>query len=167
MMGGRTEHLFMGTHDHKKFPFLVSGQQTSRTVAQDGGHHADLLSRMETPEGTHERRSRRSVMGQLQGVQECLQWLQDSIRPVPSKIINSLIADNNVGIMYGNGVAAEVHLENTIVDGASRDWRLPFKQGLFFGGIGIKHSSNRWAESKERSMAFTNTTFQKKIFVAV
>jgi len=30
MMGG-TEHLFMRTHDHKKFPFLVSGQQTSRT----------------------------------------------------------------------------------------------------------------------------------------
>ena len=76
----------------------------------------------------------------------------------PIKILNSLIADTNVGVMYGNGVR-EVHLENTIVDGASRDWRERLGKGCS-NHIGIKHSSNRWAETPERSMAFTNVTFQ-------
>ena len=76
----------------------------------------------------------------------------------PIKILNSLIADTNVGVMYGNGVR-EVHIENTIVDGASRDWRERLGKGCS-NHIGIKHSSNRWAETPERSMAFTNVTFQ-------
>ena len=79
----------------------------------------------------------------------------------PIKIVNSLIADNTVGVMYGNGVW-EVHLENTIVDGASKDWRFRLDKGCS-NHIGIKHSSNRWVGVKHprvRSMAFTNTTFQ-------
>ncbi|KAL7547761.1 hypothetical protein ACHAWF_011039 [Thalassiosira exigua] len=77
----------------------------------------------------------------------------------PIKFTNSLFADNEVHLMYGNG-NWEVHLENSVVDDASEDWRVRLGKGCPGGGAGVKHSMNRWATSAERSMAFTNVTFQ-------